>query len=169
MASGTNIYYWDAAVFIAWFTNEKTRTPAERAGIQQVVESFDKGTCIIVTSMLTKVELLPSKLGADNYANLSLLWKRKQLQSLDVTERIIDLANEIRNFYSEKGQKAPSTPDSIHLATAIIAKVDVFQTFDGGGKRGLLQMDGNVAGHNLAIKTPFVSQSTLGFSPQPGA
>lgn len=166
MASGTNIYYWDAAVFIAWFTNEKTRTPAEMAGIQQVVESFDKGTCILVTSMLTKVELLPSKLGATNYAKLTQLWKRKQLQPLDVTERIIDLANEIRSFYAQKGEKVPTTPDSIHLATAITAKVDVFQTFDGTGKRGLLKLDGNVAGHNLAIKVPFVSQTNLGFPPQ---
>jgi len=168
MASGTNLYYWDSAVFIAWFTNEKTRTAAEMAGIQQVVDSFDKGTCIVVTSMLTKVELLPSKLGEENYKKLTLLWKRKQLQSLDVTERIIDLANEIRSFYAQKKEQVPTTPDSIHLATAIIAKVDVFQTFDGTGKRGLLKLDGNVAGHSLAIKAPFVAQANLFTPPQPG-
>ncbi len=169
MAIGTNTIYWDTPVFIAWFTNEKTRTRAEMEGIQQVVEAFDKGTCILVTSMLAKVELLPSKLGKDNYEKLTLLWKRKQFQAMEVTEPIVDLANEIRNYYAEKGQPVPKTPDTIHLATAIKAKVDVFQTFDGGRKRGLLDLDGNVAGHNLSIKIPFMGQANLNLRRQPGA
>jgi hypothetical protein len=93
--------------------------------------------------------------------------KRKQLQALDVTDRIIDLADQIRSFYAEKKEQVPTTPDTVHLATATIAKVDVFQTFDGTPKRGLLKLDGNVAGHNLAVKTPFVPQATLDFPPQP--
>jgi predicted nucleic acid-binding protein len=162
MASGNNIIYWDAAVFIAYFTQEKTRSKEELAGIDQVVEAFDKGNCILVTSMVSKVELLPAKLGSENYKKLSLLWKRKQFQPVEVTEAIIDLANEIREFYSAKNEKPPATPDSIHLATAIKVGVNVFQTFDGGRRRGLLQMDGNVAGHNLSIKVPFVPQGKLG-------
>ncbi len=161
MASGNNIIYWDSAIFIAFFSQEGTRTKEELAGIDQVVDAFDKGTCILVTSMITKTELLPSKLGKDNYDKLSALWKRKQFQAMEVTEAIIDLANEIRNFYADKQEKVPSTPDSIHLATAIRAKADVFQTFDGGKKRGLLQLDGNVAGYNLSVKVPFVPQREL--------
>jgi predicted nucleic acid-binding protein len=163
MANGS-IIYWDAAVFIAYFTQEKTRTPDELAGIDQVVDAFDKGSCVLVTSMLSKVELLPTKLGPENYKKLSLLWKRKQFQPVDVTEAIIDLANEIREFYAAKGRKPPATPDCIHLATAIKSGASVFQTFDGGGKRGLLQMDGNVAGHHLSIKVPFMPQRELGLS-----
>jgi predicted nucleic acid-binding protein len=162
MGSGNNRIYWDAAVFIAYFTQEATRTKQELAGIDQVVEAFDKGNCVLVTSILTKAELLPTRLGRENYARLSDLWKRKLFQPVEVTEAIIDLANEIRGFYAEKGEKVPATPDSIHLATAIKSGVDVFQTFDGGKKRGLLQMDGNVAGHHLAIKVPFVPQGNLG-------
>ena len=161
MGSGNNIIYWDSAVFIAYFTQEKTRTKEDLAGIDQVVDSFDKGNCILVTSMITKAELLPSKLGPKNYANLSALWKRKQFQPVEVTEAVIDLANEIRSYYAEQNQKVPATPDSIHLATAIKSGADVFQTFDGGKKRGLLQLDGNVAGRNLSIKTPFVPQGKL--------
>jgi predicted nucleic acid-binding protein len=161
MGSGNNIIYWDAAVFIAYFTQETTRTKEELAGIDQVVDAFDKGNCILVTSMISKAEVLASKLGAEKYARFSALWKRKQFQPVEVTEAIIDLANEIRGFYSAKGEKVPATPDSIHLATAIKSGVNVFQTFDGGRKRGLLQLDGNVAGHNLSIKIPFVAQGKL--------
>lgn len=161
MGSGNNIIYWDSAVFIAYFTQEKTRTPEELAGIDQVVDAFDKGKCVLVTSMITKAELLPAKLGAENYARLSELWQRKQFQAVEVTEAIIDLANEIREFYAAKGEKVPATPDSIQLATAIKMGVDIFQTFDGRRKRGLLQMDGNVAGHHLSIKVPFVAQTNL--------
>lgn len=167
MGSGNNIIYWDSAVFIAYFTQEATRTPEELAGIDQVVDAFDKGKCVLVTSMITKAELLPMKFSAENYARLSDLWKRKQFQPVEVTEAIIDLANEIRGFYAAKGEKVPATPDSIHLATAIKSGVDVFQTFDGGKKRGLLQMDGNVAGHHLAIQAPFVPQRNLDLSEIP--
>jgi predicted nucleic acid-binding protein len=165
MASGNSLIYSDANVFIAWFTNESTRLPGEMDGIQKVVEAFDSGNCVITTSMLTKAELLPSRLGADGARALSLFWKRKQFQPCEITESIIDLANEIRNFYREKNQKPPATPDSIHLATAIARKVDVFQTFDGNGKSGLLGLNGNVAGHNLRIQKPFMPQATLGLSP----
>jgi len=161
MASGNNIIYWDAAVFIAYFTQESTRTKSELDGIDQVVDAFDKGNCVLVTSMISKVEVLAAKIGAENYKNFSLLWKRKQFQPVDVTESIIDLANEIREHYASKGEKTPATPDCIHLATAIKSGVAVLQTFDGGRKRRLLQMDGNVAGYNLSIKTPFVPQSLL--------
>lgn len=161
MGSGNNIIYWDAAVFIAFFTQERSRTKEELVGIDQVVDAFDKGNCVLVTSMISKVELLPSKLGTENYARLSMLWKRKQFQPVEVTEAIIDLANEIREFYAAKGEKPPATPDCIHLATAIKSGANCFQTFDGGRKRGLLQMDGNVAGHNLSIKVPFVPQRKL--------
>jgi predicted nucleic acid-binding protein len=162
MASGDSIIYWDAAVFIAYFTQEKTRTPEELAGIDQVVESFDEGSCVLVTSMISKVELLATKLGKDNYERLTLLWKRKQFQPVEVTEAIIDIANGIREFYAAKGEKIPATPDCIHLATAIKSGVSVFQTFDGKRKRGLLQMDGNVAGRTLSIKVPFMPQRELG-------
>jgi hypothetical protein len=111
--------------------------------------------------MITKVELLPTKLGRENYRKLSLFWKRKHFQPVEVTEAIIDLANEIREFYSSQGKTPPATPDSIHLATAIKIGVSVFQTFDGGRKRGILQMDGNVAGRCLSVKKPFVPQTQL--------
>jgi predicted nucleic acid-binding protein len=168
MGSGPSVIYWDSAVFIAWFTDEPSRSKAEMDGIRQVVDAFDKGACVLVTSMLAKVELLPAKLGKQNYERLSLLWKRKQFQPVEVTEAIIDLANEIRSFYAERGPAVPKTPDSIHLATAIKAKVDVFQTFDGTGKRGLLALDGNVAGHSLSIKRPFVQQTNLDLSASAG-
>jgi predicted nucleic acid-binding protein len=165
MADGNKIIYWDSAVFIAYFTQEKTRTQAELTGIDQVVSAFDEGNCVLVTSMISKVELLPSRLGGENYNKLSLLWKRKQFQPVEVTEAIIDLANEIREFYASKKEKPPATPDCIHLATAIKSDVNLFQTFDGGKKRGLLQMDGNVAGYNLSIQVPFMPQAEL-FGPE---
>jgi hypothetical protein len=42
MASGNDIIYWDTAVFIAHFTQEITRTPQELAGIDEVVDAFEK-------------------------------------------------------------------------------------------------------------------------------
>jgi predicted nucleic acid-binding protein len=158
MAIGKQIY-WDTCPLIAWITDEKTRTAQEKAALDQVAEEFSKGKCIIVMSSIFRVEIIP--LEKDQQEKLNLFTKRSNFQEIVPIPPILDLAGEIRRFYREKKQSI-STPDAIHLATAIHTKVDVFQTFDGAGrKRGLLGLSGNVAGRNLTITTPFISQPNL--------
>ena len=76
--------------------------------------------------------------------------------------RIATLASELRNYYQLQkvvdGLPALSSPDATHLATAIHFEVSEFQTFDARDepkkRRGLLPLNGNVAGHNLLIRMP---------------
>jgi hypothetical protein len=69
--------------------------------------------------------------------------------------------NDIRDHYTvraaEFGGKTLSVPDAIHLATAVLYRVDEFHTFDMEGRSkslGLIPLSGNVAGHRLIICKP---------------
>lgn len=151
--------YWDAAPLISWITDENTRSAAQKAALEAVATDFEKGKCVIIMSSLYRVEVLP--LEKDHKAKLDLFTKRQNFQEIAIIPPILDIANEIRAFY-RKESKAMSSPDAIHLATAIYVKADVFHTFDGGRKRGLLDLNGDVAGHNLAIKEPFIELGLFG-------
>ena len=80
--------------------------------------------------------------------------------------RRADRAHEIRDYYKSKG-RVMETPDSIHLASAILYEAEVFYTFDGEGKKKrptrakLLSLSGDVAGHDLTIRRPYAHPNLL--------
>jgi hypothetical protein len=85
----------------------------------------------------------------------------KRINRVGVDIKIAALAHDIRNHYTgrraEHADKTLSTPDAIHLATAILYRVDEFHTFDRDGNAknlGLLPLSGNVGGHKLTICKP---------------
>jgi hypothetical protein len=91
------------------------------------------------------------------------------VQLLDNDLRVSALAREIREYYEAQskidGLPRLTTPDAIHVATAIHYKADAFWTFDDGGYggRSLLSLNGNVAGHPLVVCKPVATQLRLGF------
>jgi hypothetical protein len=92
---------------------------------------------------------------------LNSFTKRQNFQEIAATPQIMDLAGEIRVWSKGGDKKAIATPDAIHLATAIKGGVHEFQTFDGGRKRGILDLNGNVMGHNLRIVAPVAEVDLL--------
>jgi len=67
------------------------------------------------------------------------------------------IAHDLRNHYAMLGGKTLSSPDAIHLTTAILYRVDEFHTFDedgSSGSLGLNPLSGNVGGHRLTICKP---------------
>jgi hypothetical protein len=83
--------------------------------------------------------------------------------------RIINKGSELRDYYQRRrtivGGPGLSTPDSVHLATAILYRVDEFHTFDERdkpGSLGLIPLSGDAAGHSLVICKPRVEQFVLG-------
>lgn len=159
--------YWDTCIFIAWIKNERRSNPLEMDGILECVERAERGETLIVTGQIVKPELMTVRLETEQRALLDRLMMRRCAQILSDNPRIMDLAGEIRAFYLDQGHgKTLSVPDAVHLATAIYYRVDAFYTFDKGkrGGLGLLQLDGNVGGHNLHICKPPVTQGRLHFN-----
>lgn len=150
--------YWDTCVFIAWLKDE-ARAPGEMEGVAEMVKAVDKGHAVIVTSVLTTTEILESKLTPPQCDKLHKVFKRPELQKVACDDRVATKAREIRDFYQRRGQKL-MTPDSIHLATAILYDVGAFFTFDGSSGRvkkngvKLVPLNGDVAGHPLRIFVP---------------
>jgi predicted nucleic acid-binding protein len=152
--ASTPLYYWDTCLFLAWLGDEQ-RKSGEMDGVREVIARHKRREVKLCTSVLTSVEVLESKIPAGIAPLFEDLLKRLTRVGLD--SKIAAVAHGIRDHYARQGGKMLTTPDAIHLATAIVYRVDEFHTFDskGSGKTlGLLPLSGNVGGHNLKICIP---------------
>jgi predicted nucleic acid-binding protein len=165
MMSG-RLIYWDSCLFLAYFKNE-TRPAGEMEGLLDLAKEVDAGKKVLVTSVVTRMEILRSTLTKEQNGKYDLLFKRRNFQEMPIDKRVVALSHDLRDYYQQEkakdGLATLTTPDSIHLATAIIYKVGCFYTFDGKDKpkkaRAILPLDGNVAGHNLSIQKPLAKQT----------
>jgi predicted nucleic acid-binding protein len=153
------IYYWDTCLFLAWIKDEQ-RKSGEMDGVREVIARHKKRELKIITSTLTTVEALQSKLPVGLERLFGDLMKR--VIRIGVDGKVAAMAHDIRDFYArnaaQNAGKTVSTPDAIHLATAILYRASEFHTFDDGKSSskslGLLTLSGNVGGHQLVICKP---------------
>lgn len=155
--TGKKKYYWDTCSFIAWIDGGKGHPPEVIAGLEQIAKEVTDNEAILCTSAIIQTEILAGKLTVEQATKIENLFKRKNVLQISVDTKISRRASEIRNHYNMKGIKI-KTPDSIHLATAIMYEVDEFNTLDGSGERprpsDLLPLNGDVAGYPLHIRVP---------------
>jgi len=174
MAGVDPTYYWDTWLFLAWIKDEE-RPSGEMDGVREIIARFKRREVKIVTSVLTTVEVLQSRLPAGMATLFTDLMKR--IIRLGMDSKVASLAHDIRDYYmvhaAEFGGKTLSTPDAIHLATAILYRVDQFHTFDKDGSAkslGLIPLSGNVGGHKLILCKPQAKNPGLDLrSPTGGA
>lgn len=126
--AGKRCIYWDACIFIAWIRNEVRHDPRDLDGIAYFVGEWEASRLVIVTSTITRTEVLDSSLNAEQAAKFRLLMRRSAIQVEAVTGPVADLSHDLRNFYASPRL---TTPDAIHVATAIAADCDTLHTFDG--------------------------------------
>lgn len=171
-------YYWDACIFYEWLGKE-TIKPNKKSGIQQILNENKKQENLIITSVITHLEVLPSKLddkGANDESDYLALFDAEHFSEIEMSTNIVLLAREIRDFYyippNENGQnsKMMDLGDAIHLATAVIYKADEFHTRDEDSKGskvsllGLYEKSGNpqlCGRYDLVVKSPEDNQGTL--------
>jgi predicted nucleic acid-binding protein len=166
--------YWDTNIFLAWLKNEKREDPADMQGVMEAVRLFDTGKMIVVTSVVTIVEVLQTDLSPEVATKFESITQQRpnDLYMANVDPKIARLAQEIRSYYKniqeDPNQALLTTPDAIHLSTAILLGCPSFYTFDGSNpnkKRGLplLPLSGQIAGqYDLqVIKPPVPSQNSL--------
>ncbi len=158
MAGVSSVYYWDTCLFLAWL-NDETRKTGEMDGVREVIARHKRREVKLVTSVLTRVEVLQARIPVGVGNSFTDLLKR--MTQLGMDTKIAGLAHDLRDHYAANaaahGGKTLSTPDAIHLATAIHYRIDEFHTFDNDGNAkhlGLLPLSGNVGGHRLIICKP---------------
>jgi predicted nucleic acid-binding protein len=156
------VVYWDSCMYIHWLSGNPPADPAEDAGLREQIRRFRMKEIILCASVVTSVEVLASSLPEERAREFRRLREmRDDFAHVAVDPGIADLAHEIRDYYqalkSTNDGKTLSTPDAIHLATAINERVDVMYTFDRKQKRflGLVPLSGHVARtYPLKIERP---------------
>lgn len=164
------VIYWDTCVLLAWMMNE-VRPPGEMEGVEEAASLILSGKAVLVTSTLTRAEVLRGTMPKSALDKMDKLFRRPNVIPLILDTPVAALTAELREFYNATDFEL-LTPDAIHLATAIHHKVSEFHTFDGSDpnkkprksskKRcGLLLLDGNAGGHALKICKPSAQQLNL--------
>ena len=165
---GSERYYWDSCVFLAWLRNETERPEAEMAAIKAYVREIEKRNVRVLTSAIMYTEVTDHKLPVGVDEQFFELTRRSNVQVVAADIRVAKMARDLRDHYSMRADefngKTLSTPDAIHLATAILYKATEFHTLDGSNRKslGLLGLDGDVGGHALRVCKPEQPQGELG-------
>jgi predicted nucleic acid-binding protein len=164
--SSSSLVYWDTGIFIAMLMREEREDPADLDGIREQVAQFDKRKLQIATSVITLTEILRGYLPAVARDTLDAFFKREDCHLVDVDRHIAYIAQEIRDYYAGRNDGLPTltTPDALHVATAIASDCDKLYTFDGDAHRRpdkpkegrpLLSLTSPIAGrYPLIIKKP---------------
>lgn len=173
--SGTRrCVYWDTCVFLAWIKGESRSDPEDNAGIRQCVDEAKAGDVLILTSDITRIEVLDCRFDTEEQRQVFAdFLRRPEVECRPVDNRVAAKAHDIRDYYQaraeENGGRTLRTPGAIDLATAIYYEASEMHTFDDGKSSpkslGLLALSGNVAGHDLTICKPRAAQLRIDFLP----
>lgn len=130
--SGGNpqIIYLDSCVIITHVSGEIRPLQEERDGVAKLIEDYNNHLHHIMTSALAIVEII---VDAPARTQFQLLRGHRDFHLYEIGTPVLDLSLEIREYYKnlQDGFRTFTTPDAIHLATAIIYEADIFYTFDG--------------------------------------
>lgn len=163
--SGNKTVYWDTCLFFALLKDEKRADPTEMSGLYSAAAEIDRGEVNMITGSVTLTEL--SDLTPEVRARLNRLLERSNVDVISLSPHMGDRAGQLRDYYKKDAGPNLCRDDAYHLATAIVANVHAFFTFDERDKkgcRGLLGLNGNVAGFPLRMAKPasILGQGDLG-------
>lgn len=155
----------------------------KKTATNQLMAAVEKKEIIIITSVITHLEVLPSKLdakGAADAADYMDQFDGEKFAEVEISANILLRAREIRDFYYQPQTDASpgkmmDLGDAIHLATASLHKASEFHTRDKD-KKGikvpllkLYEMSGNpklCGKYELKIVSPEAAQGELDVRPK---
>jgi predicted nucleic acid-binding protein len=119
-------------------------SPERKAAIQAILDKNKNGQNLIMTSVITHLEVLPKKLkdkDVDDEKQYLALFDGKRFIDVEVSRNILMRAREIRDFYYRPANAKLQTKsknmdagDAVHLATASIYGAAEFHTRDDDSK-----------------------------------
>lgn len=143
--------YWDSDCFLGWLQAEPDKEEKCRA----VLEAAVHGEILIVSSALTIAEVLAvrghEKISPHKRTMVENFFRNEYIVIRNVTRRIAEMARSMVWDHNI----APK--DAIHVATAIDAKLQLFNTFD----RPLCGHSRRVGVPPLTIELPQIDQPRL--------
>ena len=152
--------YCDSCILISWLKKEQRKDPQETEGIKQLINHIQAADLNMITSVLTKCEVLECTLTPKAITDLENVLLRQNVILADTNEAIWKLTMRLRNYYKaiHDGLPTLTIPDAVHLATAITYEADIFYSMDEKDeprkRRALIPLSGNVGGYDLKIEKP---------------
>ena len=155
---GANDRYWDSVVFLGWLAGEEDKTD----DIRSVIRQAEDGRLKLVTSALTLTEVIKLRskttLPPEKQPIIDAFFKNDYIVIRQLDRSTAELA---RRMIWEHGF---SPKDSVHVATAVRAKVRYLDTFD----TELIKQSGKVGDPPLTIARPHLSgQGELALEERP--
>jgi len=145
--------YWDSDCFLGWLNQE----PDKEDLCGHVLTEADEGKILLVTSALTLAEVLKidssRRIDIDQEQQVINFFKNEYIAVRNVTRHIAESAREL------VWHKGIDPKDAIHVATAIDAGLEYFNTFD----KNLLRKNGLIGDPPLIISRPQVDNPKLRF------
>ncbi len=138
MATLGEAVYWDSCIFYAHLKGEEHRA-GELGVIRKQVAEFDAGSLVIATSVITITEVMPSKLTDEQVDLFMKMQERSNFVFIETNPQIALLAVKLRDQYAKPkgdGTMTPTltTPDAIHVASAIAVNMSQLITLDSNDK-----------------------------------
>lgn len=138
------LVYWDSDAFLGWLQNE----PGKAERCQGTIMRAESQEALIVTSTLTIAEVLWMRGGPrvtrEKADILRRFFRRSYMRVRNVTRSIAESSQDLVWDYGIRPK------DAIHVATALDAKVQSFETFDDQ----LIGKSGKVGSPPLVIRAP---------------
>ncbi len=80
-----HIVYWDTCIFLAWMNNE-VRPAGEMEGLGKIADLVERAEVTLITSTLTRAEILQSKTSAEAMKKYDSLLRRSNVvpQNVDL-------------------------------------------------------------------------------------
>lgn len=139
--------YWDSTVFFAWLADQHDA----QEQCARIIRRAEEGEIEIVTSALAIAEVLwlPDKPPPDpkNRGEIRRFFQHDYIIPVEIDRRTALRAQDLVWDYDEVKPK-----DALHLASALVAEVPVFDTFD----EPLQKLDGKIGNPPLRIGEPYV-------------
>lgn len=140
MSGKASVVYWDSSAFIALLTGETTHGDGVHGALVSQAGAFDRNQIVLATSSIGITEVLSMPLGDRAFEQFESMIRRSNFQAIAVGDSIARQAARLRRhcYGKEKnGAGEPyvlSTPDSIHVVSAMLIKADVLVTLDSENK-----------------------------------
>lgn len=174
MADALRLLYWDACIFYEHLNDEQQAALKKQAIEDILSENKDKRNRIC-TSAITHLEVIPKKLDADRERRYWQQFQSAYFFDIELDRNVITLGREIKDYYFKAPDAAGkyemmSSPDALHLATAIIHSADEFHTRDKNTRHGNVKLlglaesspNGKLCGvYSLRVISPEAAQGRL--------
>lgn len=135
--SGKPVVYWDSCAFIAFLKGEIGHGSAVATALKSQASAFDRGEIVLATSTIGIAEVIAANLGDHVEKGLEGIIRRKNFQTISVTEAISRDAARLRTHCHQLAKaESPgephllAMPDAIHVASAMKIGADVLITLD---------------------------------------